>query len=110
MRSLISYQSIGRGTQASVMMKRLDRGWTKTALQNFKPKDNSLNSLKISMLGARVELARPCGQGILSLQCLPFHHPSDKIKKPERLPQRLGILSQQSNNIQYEKSLNFTQL
>ena len=57
------------GTQASVMMKRLDRGWTKIALQNFRPKGGYRNSLKVSILGARVELARPCGQGIL----IPFY-------------------------------------
>lgn len=25
--------------------------------------------------GAGLEPARPCGQGILNPQCLPFHHP-----------------------------------
>lgn len=30
------------------------------------------------MLGTGVEPARDCSQGILSPQCLPFHHPSEK--------------------------------
>ena len=32
------------------------------------------------MLGAGVEPAPTCVEGILSPQCLPFHHPSDSVQ------------------------------